>query len=62
MTAREDWSSVSDRLDALVLKLKPHLELASAADGVPRALASSETAWRHRRASCEWQPDYGPRM
>ena len=51
MTAREDWSSVSDRLDALVLKLKPHLEL-----------ASSETAWRHRRASFEWQPDYGPRM
>ncbi len=38
MTAREDWSSVSDRLDALVLKLKLHLEQASAADGVPHAL------------------------
>jgi hypothetical protein len=38
MDAKEDWSSVSDRLEALMLKLKLHLEQARAADGVPQAL------------------------
>lgn len=38
MTANESWSELSERLEALALKLKLHLEQAGAGDGVPRAL------------------------
>ena len=38
MTASERWTELSERLEALALKLKLHLEQAGARDGVPQAL------------------------
>jgi hypothetical protein len=38
MTGNEGWVALSDRLEALVLKLKLHLQQAGAGDGVPQAL------------------------
>ncbi|HEU4424465.1 MAG TPA: hypothetical protein VFR67_18205 [Pilimelia sp.] len=38
MTANEGWAELSDRLEALALKLRLHLQQAGAADGVPQAL------------------------
>jgi hypothetical protein len=38
MTANQNWAELSERLEALALKLKMHLEQASAGDGVPQAL------------------------
>jgi hypothetical protein len=38
MTTNESWAELSDRLDALALKLKMHLEQANAGTGVPQAL------------------------
>ena len=37
MTAKEEWACLSERLEALALKLKMHLEQAGATDGVPQA-------------------------
>jgi hypothetical protein len=38
MTATESWAELSERLEALALKLKLHLEQAGAGDVVPQAL------------------------
>lgn len=38
MTTNEGWSELSDRLEALALKLRLHLQQAGAEDGVPQAL------------------------
>ncbi|HEU4423514.1 MAG TPA: hypothetical protein VFR67_13365 [Pilimelia sp.] len=38
MTTNEGWAELSDRLEALALKLRLHLQQAGAADGVPQAL------------------------
>jgi hypothetical protein len=39
MTTKETWNELSERLDALALKLKLHLEQAGTGDGVPQALS-----------------------
>jgi hypothetical protein len=36
--AATDWTELSERLEALALKLKLHLKQTGATDGVPRAL------------------------
>jgi len=38
MTDKDDWASLSERLEALVLKLKLHLEQTGATEGMPQAL------------------------
>ena len=38
MTDKDDWTNLSERLEALVLKLKLHLEQTGTAEGVPQAL------------------------
>jgi len=38
MTTTEAWAELSERLEALALKLKMHLEQAGAGEGVPQAL------------------------
>jgi hypothetical protein len=38
MTANDGWAELSERLEALALKLKLHLRQTGAADGVPEAL------------------------
>jgi hypothetical protein len=38
MTTKDDWTNLSERLDALALKLKLHLEQSGATDGAPQAL------------------------
>jgi hypothetical protein len=38
MTANAGWAELSERLEALALKLKLHLEQTGAGDGVPKAL------------------------
>ena len=38
MATNDDWTNLSERLEALALKLKLHLEQSGATDGVPQAL------------------------
>ena len=38
MSVEENWSDVSERLEALALKLKLHMEQTGATGGVPQAL------------------------
>jgi len=38
MTDTDDWANLSERLEALALKLKLHLEQTGATEGMPQAL------------------------